>query len=93
MPLVRLKNGREISPYPAVKRLLDSLPETVRQQAESAYEIFKQDPWHPSLQYKQVGPNTYSVRIGLHHRALGIRSETTIVWYWIGTHAEYDKLI
>jgi hypothetical protein len=35
----------------------------------------------------------YSVRIGLHYRALGLKEDDTIIWFWIGSHAEYDKLI
>ncbi len=78
---------------PYFRQLLAALPETIQRQAENAYEQFQRDPTYPGLQFKQIDINTYSVRIGIHYRALGTRTGDTIVWYWIGTHAEYDKLI
>ncbi|HEV2458376.1 MAG TPA: hypothetical protein VGS80_08415 [Ktedonobacterales bacterium] len=75
------------------KRLLAALPEAIQRQVEAAYEQFKRDPWHLGLQFKEVTSGVYSVRIGLHYRALGTRTGDTVVWYWIGTHAEYDKLV
>jgi hypothetical protein len=27
------------------------------------------------------------------YRALGVRRDDTIVWFWIGSHADYDKLL
>lgn len=47
------------------------------------------------LFFKQVDtkPPLYSVRIGLHYRALGVKQDNTIVWVWIGSHAEYDKFL
>jgi hypothetical protein len=37
--------------------------------------------------------NIYSARIGLGYRALGVRQGSTIVWFWIGSHADYDRLV
>ena len=53
------------------------------------------DPWHPSLYFKQIHGTEpiYSVRISLGWRAVGVRSGNTVIWYWIGSHADYDKLI
>lgn len=75
------------------KQLLATLPETIQRQAEAAYEQFQLNPQHPGLQFKQVAPDIYSVRIGLHYRSLGRRTNDLIIWFWIGTHAEYDKLV
>ena len=36
--------------------------------------------------------DVYSVRIGVHYRALELLKQNTIYWFWIGTHAEYDRL-
>jgi hypothetical protein len=33
------------------------------------------------------------VRIGIHYRALAVEENGDIAWFWIGTHAEYDKLL
>jgi hypothetical protein len=71
------------------------LPDSVKRRARAAYRIFRRDPYHPSLQFKQIhiAKLVYSVRVGLHYRALGVRRGELIVWFWIGTHAEYDKVI
>ena len=47
---------------------------------------------HPSLHFKRIG-RFWSVRIGLHYRALAVQDGEDIVWFWIGHHAEYDRLI
>jgi hypothetical protein len=68
------------------------LPVPVQRLADRCYGLLIRDPRHPSLQLKKVG-RFYSARVGLHHRVVGIASEDGIVWFWIGSHAEYDKLI
>ena len=81
---------------PNFRRLLRALPKDVRKQARESYHLFKRAPYHPSLQFKRVGQRTqrYSVRIGLHYRALGLQvADDLIVWDWIGSHAEYDNLL
>jgi hypothetical protein len=35
----------------------------------------------------------YSVRVGLGWRALGVREGDVMVWFWIGSHADYDRLL
>jgi hypothetical protein len=71
------------------------LPEEIRQQARRAYLLFRNDPHHPSLRFKKVNEesNTFSVRIGLGYRALGVMKGSTIIWFWIGSHADCDRLI
>jgi len=71
------------------------LPKQVRLQARRAYQLFKQNPSHPGLNFKKVdGQNSiYSVRVGLGYRALGQVDGSDIIWFWIGAHADYDKLV
>ncbi len=71
------------------------LPDDVQRQARSAYRLFKQNPDHPSLNFKPVGPRAaaYSVRIGIGYRAVGVLDESTIIWFWIGSHKDYERLI
>jgi hypothetical protein len=52
----------------------------------------KQDARHPSLNLKQVG-RYRSVRVGLRYRALAVEVEGGLLWFWIGSHADYDKLL
>lgn len=77
------------------RSLFAELPESVQRQANEAYRLFRANPSHPSLSFKQVSPNgpTYSARIGLHYRALAIRKPEEVVWFWIGSHADYDKIL
>ncbi len=78
------------------RKTLRGLPIAARRQAYTAYRLFKGNPYHPSLQFKRViaDPPIYSVRIGLYYRALGVRRESdSILWFWIGLHEEYKRLI
>jgi hypothetical protein len=72
-----------------------ALPPDVQRQARAAYARWRETPSHPSLHFGPVYASRpiYSVRIGLHWRALGVRSDDTMIWYWIGSHAEYDRLL
>jgi hypothetical protein len=71
----------------------NALPENVQQTADQCYELLKVDPSHPSLHFKKIGNKYWSVRAGLNYRALGVEVEGGISWFWIGTHAGYNKLI
>jgi hypothetical protein len=68
------------------------LPTGVQDLARSAHALLKQNPRHPSLHFKRVGAY-WSVRVGLHYRALAVEAADGLVWFWIGAHSEYDKLI
>ncbi|MEG4054975.1 MULTISPECIES: hypothetical protein [unclassified Microcoleus] len=70
----------------------NALPETVKLSADRCYELLKADPTHPSLHFKKVG-KYWSVRAGQDYRALRIGIEQGILWFWIGAHADYDRLI
>lgn len=68
------------------------MPPNVLTLADQAYSRLKQDPHHPSLHFKKVG-RFWSVRVGIHHRALAVEALDGLVWFWIGTHADYDRLL
>jgi hypothetical protein len=67
----------------------------VQRRARAAYRIFQREPSHPSLRFKLVHSSRpiYSVRIGLACRALGVRDGDEIIWFWIGSHTDYDRLL
>lgn len=71
------------------------LPKRVRKQARVAFRLFSENPLHPGLRFKRVGriQPVYSVRVSRDCRALGVRSGDTVVWFWIGTHDEYERII
>ena len=69
-----------------------NLPDAVRNLADKNFELLKAHPHHPSLHLKKIG-ELWSVRVGAHYRALGRDAGDGIVWFWIGSHADYDKLV
>jgi hypothetical protein len=77
------------------RRSYAALPKHVQDRARQAYRQFRDNPQHPSLRFKQVHATRliYSVRVGLGYRALAVRDADVYVWFWIGTHAEYDRLL
>ncbi len=70
----------------------NALPVAVQRLADANFELLKSDPRHPSLQLKKVG-RFWSVRVGLHYRSLAVEANKDLVWFWIGHHADYDRLI
>lgn len=70
----------------------DALPPEVRGVADANYALLKSDPRHPSLHFRRVG-RFWSVRVGLHYRALAVEAGEDLLWFWIGHHAEYDRLV
>ena len=72
-----------------------ALPSEIRNAARKAYELFRQNPQHPSLQFKKVHDRDpiYSVRVTLAYRAVGLLENDEITWFWIGSHGDYDRLL
>ena len=68
------------------------LPPQVRDLADKNFQLLKADPKHPSLRLKKID-KLWSVRVGAHYRALGLDKPEGVVWFWIGSHADYDKLL
>ena len=77
------------------RKLFADLPEQVKEQTRAAYRQFKEDPSHPSLRFKKVHPDLpiYSARITKNYRAVGQLDGDTVIWFWVGSHAEYDKFL
>ena len=69
-----------------------SLPEATRKVADKNFDFLKNNARHPSLRLKKVG-DLWSARVGDHYRVLGMDAKDGILWFWIGTHADYDKLL
>lgn len=72
------------------------LPKNLRLATRNAYALWSENPRHPGLHFKAVpsaGEGVHSVRVGIHWRALGVLDGDTMIWFWIGTHADYDKML
>ena len=77
---------------PQFWQLFAELPPEIQQLARANYDLLKANPRHPSLRFKKVGPY-WSVRVGRGYRALGTDVTLGVLWGWIGSHADYDKLL
>jgi hypothetical protein len=77
------------------RRLFAELPSDIQRQARDQYRLFQANPQHNSLQFKKVHSKlpVYSVRININYRAVGIQEQDTLVWFWIGGHADYEALL
>jgi hypothetical protein len=71
-----------------------ALPREIQRDARNAYRLFSANPSHGSLRFKKVEGTryTYSARVGLGYRVLGVLRADVIEWQWIGDHTEYDRL-
>ena len=69
------------------------LPSDIQNRAREKYRLWKEDSFNASLHFKPLFADVWSVRINQDYRALGRRTQNLIVWFWIGTHADYEKLI
>ncbi len=82
--------------HPSFRRDFKKLPQEIQARARTAYTQFQADASHPSLQFKRLRTALplWSVRITGSYRAVGIRKNNDeIVWFFIGTHADYDRLL
>ncbi len=77
------------------RKALDKLPRRIQTKARYSYSLWKENPEHPSLHFKQIHSTSpiYSVRIGIGYRALGVKHEETLIWFWIGSHEDYNNVI
>jgi hypothetical protein len=79
--------------FPEFGRRFDRLPAGIQAQAREAFRVFRNSPQQASLRFKPLKghANAWSVRIGLHYRAVALRTGDTVRWFWIGSHADFDK--
>ena len=68
------------------------LPTQVQQLADKNFALLKQSPQHPSLRLKKVGVY-WSARVGLRYRVLAKERAEGLVWFWIGPHDQYERLL
>jgi hypothetical protein len=68
------------------------LPESVRELADRNFAMLRDEPFHPSLRLKKIG-SFWSARVGLRYRALARQRSEGLVWFWIGHHGEYERLL
>jgi hypothetical protein len=77
---------------PSFWKCYSDLPSSIQELADKNFDLLKANAHHPSLHLKKAG-KYWSVRVGRKHRALAVEIEQDLLWFWIGTHTEYDKLV
>lgn len=77
---------------PAFWKCYRSLPDPIQKLADKSFALLSENPRHPSLHLKSVG-RYWSARVSLDYRVLAVRDGDDLVWFWIGLHGEYDRLI
>lgn len=77
------------------RKAYNALPIAAKKKAEDTFKRWKKDPFHPSFSFKQVHTTEliFSVRIGITYRALARKDKNTMIWFWIGSHEEYNNLL
>jgi len=80
------------STVPEFWECYQALPPSVQDLADKCFALLKANPQHPSLRFKKVGEYR-SVRVGISYRALGVDVPDGVLWFWIGPHGEYDRIL
>lgn len=76
-------------------RLYDRLSRHEQQRVRKAYQIWKTNPNTPGLRFKRVSEEEpiYSARVSDDYRVLGLLEGDTIIWFWVGRHDEYERIL
>jgi hypothetical protein len=77
---------------PEFWRLYHRLPSAVCDLADRSFDLLKADSAHPSLHFKRAG-RYWSARVGRNYRVLAVEQPEGLLWFWIGRHAEYDRML
>ena len=70
------------------------LPSEVQGLAVKNYQLWRRNPNHPSLRFRRLqgSEDRFTIRVGEHYRAIGRLAGEKMIWVWIGTHSDYDRL-
>jgi hypothetical protein len=74
-------------------RAYAELTPDMREKARRTYQLWQSNSMHPSLHFKKVGKNLWSVRVSGGYRALALKKGDDYYWFWIGAHDEYESLL
>ena len=77
---------------PAFWKCYHNLPKETQALADKAFALLKENPGHPSLRFERKGKG-WSARVSRGYRALAKERVEGLVWFWIGPHDEYERLI
>jgi hypothetical protein len=74
-------------------QLYIDLPPKIKKQARKSYQLWIENQSHPSLHFKKISGNLWSVRVSRNYRALALKIDEDFSWFWIGSHDEYEELL
>lgn len=77
---------------PGFRKLYAELPEEIQRLADKKYQLFKTNPFHPSLEFQPKG-KVWTVAVGRSYRAIARRIDDDLQWVWIGSHEAYNKIL
>jgi hypothetical protein len=72
---------------------LGQLPPPVQKTARKNFKLWQKDPSLKSLAFKKIKSDLWSVRAGSGFRALATFEDGCYLWFWIGTHDKYERII
>jgi hypothetical protein len=77
------------------RALFAAAPAPTQDRIREAYRLWAENPQHPSLRFEKVHDTlpVFSARVDLDWRAVGVRQDDTMIWFWVGPHDEYEKLL
>lgn len=78
---------------PEYWRLFNDLPKEIQNLSRLKYLMWIEDTFHPSIQFKQITGSVWSARVNLNYRALARVRGDDVIWFWIGKHEEYDRIL
>ncbi len=80
---------------PAFWKDFNNLPVKAQRIIEKDYRLWQSSPFHSSLHFKRVHATLpiYSARCGINYRVVGIRDDDLMIWFFVGSHADYDALL
>jgi len=69
------------------------MPNHVANRVAKTLDLLEQNDRYPSLHFKRIKGDAWSIRVTQDYRMVGYRDGDSITWFWIGTHSSYDKLL
>lgn len=78
-------------------QLLTECPADIQDRVPKKLSMWEDNQRHPSLHFKKVSkdsePSVWSIRVSDDYRMLGYRQGDHVMWYWVGKHDEYIRII
>jgi hypothetical protein len=79
--------------------MLSKLPQGIQELADAAFKKFSEDPLHPALANHPLDDThkgkhrllSRSVSVTMRYRAIYTVHGDDVVWYWIGSHEDYNN--